>query len=255
MLNSELPANARCHAVNEFNKGTYDIIIASDERTLVKPGESVKSKDDTDYGVSRGIDFRCVSNVINFDFPLDVNSYIHRAGRTARGNNQGNVLSFVASKEQNIMEAVEEHLAESYSNGSGQIIQRHEFKLKDVEPFRYRANDAWFAVTKSAIKEARLKEIKKSLCNSEKLKTFFEKSPREMQVIRHDGPLNLIKTQDHLSDVPDYIVPKQLKNIVGIVTKKRKHFTPKSDSQKNLSQINNALSFEKIDYGKKRRKI
>ncbi|KAL7032051.1 hypothetical protein ACKWTF_007204 [Chironomus riparius] len=258
VLNSELPANARCHAVNEYNRGAYDIIIASDEKTLVKPGESAKSKvkDDSDYGVSRGIDFRCVSNVINFDFPLDVNSYIHRAGRTARGNNEGNVLSFVSCKEQNMMEAVEEHLAASYTNGNSQIIRRHEFKLEDVEPFKYRANDAWFAVTKNAIKEARLKEIKKEICNSEKLKTFFENCPREMQVIRHDAPLNIIRGQEHLSEVPDYIVPKALKNIVGIVTKKRKHFTPKAKfNPKNKSQTNNALSFDKIDYGKKRRKI
>lgn len=257
VLNSELPANARCHAVNEFNKGAYDIIIASDEKTLVKPGESAKSKtkDDTDYGVSRGIDFRCVSNVINFDFPLDVNSYIHRAGRTARGNNEGNVLSFVSAKEHNVIEAVEEHLAASYSNGTGQIIQRHEFKLEDVEPFKYRANDAWFAVTKSAIKEARLKEIKKEICNSEKLKTFFENSPREMQVIRHDAPLNVIRTQEHLAEVPEYIVPKQLKNVVGITTRKRKHYQPKNKNQKSQNKSDNALSFEKIDYGKKRRKI
>lgn len=45
-------------------------------------------KRDFESGVSRGIDFQCVSNVINFDFPLDIPCYIHRAGRTARGNNK-----------------------------------------------------------------------------------------------------------------------------------------------------------------------
>lgn len=43
---------------------------------------------DKESGVSRGIDFQRVSNVINFDFPPDVSSYVHRAGRTARGNDQ-----------------------------------------------------------------------------------------------------------------------------------------------------------------------
>lgn len=91
MLNSELPAKIRCHAVNQFNQGIYDIIIASDERVLDQPDKKKKSthkpKGDPESGVARGIDFQCVSNVINFDFPLDTNSYIHRAGRTARGNN------------------------------------------------------------------------------------------------------------------------------------------------------------------------
>lgn len=93
ILNSELPAKIRCHAVTQFNRNFYDIIIASDERALDQPAHksaklrSVKVKSDKESGVARGIDFQCVSNVINFDFPLDVSSYVHRAGRTARGNN------------------------------------------------------------------------------------------------------------------------------------------------------------------------
>ncbi|CAG2066630.1 unnamed protein product, partial [Timema podura] len=97
VLNSELPAAIRCLAVNHFNQGVFDIIIASDEKALMEPhafraikkrGVKLKRRKDKESGVARGIDFQCVSNVINFDFPLDVNSYIHRAGRTARGNNQ-----------------------------------------------------------------------------------------------------------------------------------------------------------------------
>jgi len=39
-------------------------------------------KKDKESGVSRGIDFQNVSNIVNFDFPPDVNSYIHRVGRS-----------------------------------------------------------------------------------------------------------------------------------------------------------------------------
>jgi len=39
-------------------------------------------KKDREAGVSRGIDFQNVSNIVNFDFPPDVNSYIHRVGRS-----------------------------------------------------------------------------------------------------------------------------------------------------------------------------
>lgn len=124
ILNSELPSQIRCRVVQQFNMGTYDIIIASDEMALDTKEEkplkeedskgSRKRKADKESGVSRGIDFQCLSNVINFDFPLDVNSYIHRAGRTARGNDKGSVLSFVNIHENEMMKAVEEHLKSGY---------------------------------------------------------------------------------------------------------------------------------------------
>ena len=44
------------------------------------------------------------------------------------------------------------------------------FKMEEVEGFRYRAKDAWKAVTRIAIREARLKEIRQEIMNSKKLK-------------------------------------------------------------------------------------
>lgn len=49
-------------------------------------------------------------------------------------------------------------------------FRSYHFKMEEVEPFRYRARDAWRAVTKFSIREARIKEIKTEMFNSEKLK-------------------------------------------------------------------------------------
>ena len=48
------------------------------------------------YGVSRGIDFKGVAFVVNFDFPATSAAYTHRIGRTARGGATGTALSFVS---------------------------------------------------------------------------------------------------------------------------------------------------------------
>lgn len=94
-----------------------------------------KRRRDKESGVARGIDFQFVSNVINFDFPLDVNAYIHRAGRTARGKNQGTALSFVAVRERPILELVEDQLKQNY--GQDKLFKTYQFKLNEVEGFRY----------------------------------------------------------------------------------------------------------------------
>ena len=52
--------------------------------------------------------------MINFDFPLDTESYIHRVGRTARGDNAGTALSFVSVAEMKKLDAIEKALADSH---------------------------------------------------------------------------------------------------------------------------------------------
>lgn len=52
----------------------------------------------------------------------------------------------------------------------GSKLQDYVFDMKQVEAFRYRMEDALRAVTRSAIKEARIKELKAEILNSDKLK-------------------------------------------------------------------------------------
>ena len=44
---------------------------------------------------ARGLDINNVSHVINYDQPATYNDYIHRIGRTGRGNNKGVALTFI----------------------------------------------------------------------------------------------------------------------------------------------------------------
>lgn len=41
--NSEMPVVSRCHILELFNSGQYDIILASDEQTLEDPETKVKA--------------------------------------------------------------------------------------------------------------------------------------------------------------------------------------------------------------------
>uniref|UniRef100_A0A673N642 Probable ATP-dependent RNA helicase DDX56 n=1 Tax=Sinocyclocheilus rhinocerous TaxID=307959 RepID=A0A673N642_9TELE len=182
VLNSELPIHSRCHIITQFNQGFYNYIIATDEQGLENPARcsqktqekgkkkknSRKKGKDKEYGVSRGIDFHNVCNVINFDFPASVESYIHRVGRTARADNPGSALSFISHTELPMLMEVENALTGDSTHDS--VLKPYGFKMEEIEGFRYRCRDAMRSVTKQAVKEARLKEIKQELLNSEKLK-------------------------------------------------------------------------------------
>lgn len=57
--------------------------------------------------ISRGIDITDIDLVINFDIPNDPEDYVHRVGRTARAESTGVALTFVTSKDGNILNRIE----------------------------------------------------------------------------------------------------------------------------------------------------
>lgn len=48
---------------------------------------------------ARGIDVKDVNLVINYDFPNDIEDYIHRIGRTARGGCKGTAVTFFTRRD------------------------------------------------------------------------------------------------------------------------------------------------------------
>ncbi|VDP90123.1 unnamed protein product [Echinostoma caproni] len=85
--------------------------------------------------------------------------------------------------------------------------------MSEVDGFRYRAMDVVRHLTRKVIREARLKEIKLELLNSERLKGYFEDHVPDLEALRHDKPLAR-QSQPHLKDVPDYLVPAPLRALM-----------------------------------------
>ncbi|KAM6395500.1 LOW QUALITY PROTEIN: putative ATP-dependent RNA helicase DDX56 [Rhynochetos jubatus] len=227
-LNSQLPARSRCHVIAQFNRGIYDYIVATDEEAPAAPPEQPPRKKrkgaaqggkDPEYGVARGIDFQDVAAVINFDVPPTVESYIHRVGRTARADKPGTALTLALPEERDALARIEDALAGE--NGES-MLQPYKFSMEEIEGLRYRCRDAMRSVTKQAVKEARLREIKAELLNSEKLQVYFEDNPRDLHVLRHDKPLHPAIVKPHLRNVPEYLVPPSLRGVAKPTLKKRK---------------------------------
>lgn len=75
-LHGDMAQNKREKVINEFKEGGFEIIIATDV-------------------AARGLDVDNVSRVINYDLPDDLDSYVHRIGRTGRIGRKGEAWSFV----------------------------------------------------------------------------------------------------------------------------------------------------------------
>ncbi len=56
---------------------------------------------------ARGIDIEGISHVINYELPQDLEFYIHRVGRTARGNYDGMAITLYDSKEEELLQQLE----------------------------------------------------------------------------------------------------------------------------------------------------
>ncbi len=75
----------------------------------------------------RGIDIPDMDYVINYDIPDNPENYVHRCGRTGRGNNKGHAISFCAENEEELLTAIQEY--------TGQEIERFELapsEYKDI---------------------------------------------------------------------------------------------------------------------------
>lgn len=231
VLNAELPQNSRLHILEEFNAGLFDYLIATDDRETKekekanegsltetrKSKKHAKQKLDSEFGVVRGIDFKNVHTVINYDMPLSATGYVHRIGRTGRAYSTGASVSLVSPDEKEILEEIKSFLGDDENNELNVISPYPLLTKNAVESLRYRAEDTAKSVTKIAVREARAQDLRNEILNSEKLKAHFEVNPRDLDLLKHDKVLSKKPPAPHLSDVPDYLLDATTKEASKMV--------------------------------------
>ncbi|KAM0915591.1 hypothetical protein ACQ4PT_010754 [Festuca glaucescens] len=220
VLNAELPQNSRLHIIEAFNARLFDYLIATDDNKTKEAKQTNKEnkKDsrgsrkhmqqtlDAEFGVVRGIDFKNVFTVVNFDMPPDPAGYIHRIGRTGRANKTGASISLVSPEEDDVFEEIENMLQDVEKKDTKCILPFPLLTTNAVESLRYRAQDVARSVTSRDIQEARRQDIKNEILNSDKLKAHFEENPTDLDLLKHDKILSNKAIPLHLRDVPEYLI-------------------------------------------------
>jgi ATP-dependent RNA helicase DeaD len=88
VIHGDLPQSHRERIMAAFRTGDIKYLIATDV-------------------MSRGIDVSDLSHVINFDLPLDIESYVHRIGRTGRIGRDGIAISFATPEQGGLLTDIE----------------------------------------------------------------------------------------------------------------------------------------------------
>ena len=87
-IHGDLPQTKRERVIQDVRDDKIDILIATDV-------------------AARGLDIDDITYVINYDMPEDVDTYVHRIGRTGRAGKEGTAVSFVTSEEQHLVKEFE----------------------------------------------------------------------------------------------------------------------------------------------------
>ncbi|MFF1634194.1 DEAD/DEAH box helicase [Leifsonia sp. NPDC058248] len=87
-ISGDVQQAQRERTVNQLKSGKLDILVATDV-------------------AARGLDVDRISHVVNYDIPIDTESYVHRIGRTGRAGRSGAAISFVTPRERRLLGAIE----------------------------------------------------------------------------------------------------------------------------------------------------
>ncbi|TKI08614.1 DEAD/DEAH family ATP-dependent RNA helicase [Martelella alba] len=87
-LNGDMNQALREQTLDRLKDGRLDILIATDV-------------------AARGLDVDRISLVVNYDIPMDSESYVHRIGRTGRAGRAGRALLFVENRERRLLRNIE----------------------------------------------------------------------------------------------------------------------------------------------------
>ena len=117
-LHGDIPQSKRMTTIQQFKQGEFHILVATDV-------------------AARGIHIDVLSLVINYDVPVERDSYVHRIGRTGRIGNTGKALTLVTSDDIMSLYDIEEHI--------GAMIRETEPPTDDEVRASRAAAEKWMA--------------------------------------------------------------------------------------------------------------
>lgn len=143
-LHGDKDQKERLYVHKQFKEGTIKVMIATDVS-------------------ARGIDIPNVEFVVNYDIPEQPENYIHRVGRTGRGTQRGNAISFCSLEERELLDEIETYLGHKIN-----IVDLKKSEYQETIDFSGEASSDWKTLIKNADIEFKAREIKIARKNKKK---------------------------------------------------------------------------------------
>lgn len=139
-IHGGMEQDSRNQVMNAFKRGEFRYLIATDV-------------------AARGIDIDNITHVINYDLPLENESYVHRTGRTGRAGKTGKAISFATPNEEKFVMNIEGYIG-------------HELPRKNA-PTKEEVEQAQYAFEKKMKARPTPKTDKNSVMGNETMKLYF----------------------------------------------------------------------------------
>ncbi|CAL4321987.1 DEAD/DEAH box helicase [Buchnera aphidicola] len=210
-LNGDMNQSLREKTLDRLKNGTLDILIATDV-------------------AARGLDVDRISFVINYDIPMDSESYVHRIGRTGRAGRKGKALMFVEYREIRLLRNIEKTIRQSIK----------EVFLPNVEVLsKFRLNNFSKKIEKE-LKSSDLKDYELLLKKiNKKNPVSLESLAAALLKIAQGERVLLVEKDSHIPNIKNHWINYDKKN----------NFNRNNKIIKNFYQKNN-MNIYKLDLGR-----
>ena len=132
--------DVRLEVMNDFKRGDFRYLVATDV-------------------AARGIDIDNITHVINYDLPLEKESYVHRTGRTGRAGLKGKAITLVTPFEDRFLSEIEDYIGFKIPN---KVVPTEEDAFKKKAAFEAKMDI-----------EPTLKKAKSEKLNEQIMKLYF----------------------------------------------------------------------------------
>ena len=118
--------DSRMEVMEGFKNGTFKLLIATDIS-------------------ARGVDIANVDYVINYDLPDVAENYVHRVGRTGRGNQRGVAVSFCSPEENPVLDDIEKFMDKAVT-----VLKVNKADYSETLALTEDVNDNWKQLLREA---------------------------------------------------------------------------------------------------------